>query len=185
MPWPGPGIRGHGEIDGTGPLADHSRAGDRRLADRLAWSEPARYRGYARLRCGPSLAGIAQEGSRLAPFHRRAAHRPGLSGIHATGGSTRAQAQGGAGLSRDVHERQAPRAAHFCQHREPADEAAGVALHGEYRMPALQRQAPSARIPVRQVRGTGHHRHLQTAAGPLGRHLPTLCGRVSPPAWRR
>ena len=48
--------------------------------------------------------------------------------IHAAGGSARAQTQGRARLSGDVHERQTPRAAHLRQYAKPADEG-GVAQY--------------------------------------------------------
>ena len=69
-------------VDGAGRLADDPRAGRRRLADRLAWAEPARDPDDARLRRRPPLAGPAAEGPRLDPLHRRAADRAGLLGLH-------------------------------------------------------------------------------------------------------
>ena len=74
---------------------------------------------------------------------------PVYPGYDAARGSARAQTEGRARLSGDVHERQTPRAAHVRQYAKPADEEAGVAVHGEHRMPALPRQAPAPRSPCR------------------------------------
>ena len=62
-------------VDGARRFADHPRARHRRLAAGVARAEPARHRHHAGLRHRQALARAAQEGSRLAPVHRRAAAR--------------------------------------------------------------------------------------------------------------
>ena len=111
--------------------SDHPRARGRRVADRLAGPEPAGHPGDARLRRGQAMARAAEEGPRLDPVHRRAAHRAGLRRIHAGRDEEGTEAQGGAQLSGHLHGRPQVRAADLRHDPERDDEAPGGAVSVE------------------------------------------------------
>ena len=73
VPRPRPGAPGHRGLAGPGPVPEHPRAGDRRLARRLAGQEPPRDPRHDGLRRRPALAGPAAGRPGLDPVHRRAA----------------------------------------------------------------------------------------------------------------
>ena len=78
LPRAGARLRRDRAVDGAGRFAHHSRARHRRVAACVARAEPARHCDHARLRHRHAVARAAEEGSRLAALHRRAADRAGL-----------------------------------------------------------------------------------------------------------
>ena len=83
--------------------------------------------------------------------------------------------QGGTQLPGKLFECQALCPAHVCQYGKCGHQEAGVAIHGEHRMPGLPWQAAAAGVAVRQVRGLRYRRYLQAAAEAVGRHPAALC----------
>ena len=73
LPRPRCRARRHRGAARPGPVAEHPRGRDRRLARCLAGCEPAQHRHRSRHRHRPAVAQAAEEGPRLAALHRRAA----------------------------------------------------------------------------------------------------------------
>ena len=178
---PGPDLRRDRAVHGPGRLAHHPRARDRLVAAGVARPEPARHPRHPGLRRGPSLARAAEEGPRLDPLYRGDAHGPGVRRLHPGGDAARAQAEGGAELHGDVHRRAEVRAGDVRQDRERADEEAGLALHGEHRVPRVPRQAAPAGGAAGEVRRARHRRHVAAAAQAAGGDLPALGRRHGAP----
>ncbi len=153
-------------------------ASDRRVAAGVARPEPARHRGHARLRHRQALARAVEERSRLAVVHGRAADGAGVCGLRAAGGAACAEAQGRAELSGNVYGRASLRSAHVREYRKPADEEAGVAVSGQHRLSALQRQAAEARSAVGEVRRSGHRADVRPAAEGAGETAAALRARL-------
>ena len=114
---------------------DDPRAGDRRMAAGMAWTESARHRDDAGLRHRQALARTTQERSRLAAVYRRAAASPGVCGVETAMKCARAikrkepPSYMGTFTGARKYVLQT-----FATTAKPADEKAGGAVHGERRM---------------------------------------------------
>ena len=73
LPRSGRRARRHRGAARPGPVAEHPRGRDRRLARRLAGRQPAQHRHRPRHRHRQAVAQAEEEGPRLAALHRRAA----------------------------------------------------------------------------------------------------------------
>ena len=117
------------DLHGAGPLAQHPRGRDRRVAGRLAGRQPAQHRVGPGDRHRQALALAQEEGPRLAALHRRAAQ-----------GARQARARPHRPrLPRPLLERtraHQPRAGHL---QEPDDARQGDALRPQRRVPGLPR----------------------------------------------
>src|SRR6186997_2756477 len=101
------------------------------MAAGLARTEPSRHRHDAWLRRRQTVARAPQEGSRLAPVHRRTAGRSGLRWVDPGRSAASPEAERGAELHGHVQRRAALRAADLREHRERADEEARLEVSRE------------------------------------------------------
>jgi len=174
MSRPGTRVYCNRALDGPRPVEDDQGTRGRRMAARLAGPEPPRHPGLARPRRRPALARAPQEGPRLHPLYRGPAEGPRVSRLHAGGDAPRAQTQGGAQLPRQLHQRETLRGEHFRHDRECFDQEAGVAVHGQRRLPALSRQASETRIALGHLCRSRHRRDLTAHPQAAGRALPAV-----------
>lgn len=139
---------------GPGPLAEHPRGGDRRLAGRLAGRQPAQCRERPGDRHRPAVAQAQEEGPGLAAVHGRAALRVRRAGA----GPRRLRLPG--------HVLERPQARHARPRRlqERQDARTGAPVRQECALPRVPRQRTAARGARRDLRRTFHRRDQRDAA---------------------
>src|SRR5450830_651080 len=114
----------------------------------MARPELARNSDDTRARRRYAMARSAEEGPRLDPVHRRTADGPCVFRLRCRGSARSAQAQDDAKLSGHLHWREKICAADFRHDAKPADEKTCGAVHGQLRLPPVQRQTAAARSAV-------------------------------------